>query len=80
MIRRFLKFFRKSFVSFRNPAPENSHVTDWLDHPRMIAKASRGQRRSREVAALYERNHTILDLPDRAMPYLPVGAGRGGKP
>lgn len=67
----------KFFALIRRKAvPEPAPVTDWRDRPRMIAKASMGQRRSRAVVALYERNHTILDNPDRVMPYQPVGKAR----
>ena len=74
MIRRFLKFFRKPFVAFRKPEP--APVTDWRDHPRLIEKASWGQRRSRALRELFVEQHGNLSKPDRVKPYQPVGKAR----
>ena len=65
MIRKFIALFRRKAV------PEPAPVTDWRDHPRLIAKASMGQRRSRALRELFVEKHGILCNPDQ-----PVGKAR----
>lgn len=57
---------------FRPPVRAPEPVSDFRDHPRMLAKhAMRVGNRAPELVAKVERVHTILDLK-LGRPYLPT--------
>lgn len=61
---------------FRQPVRAPEPVSDFRDHPRMLAKhAMRVGNRAPELVAKVERVHTILEQR-RGMPYLPTATER----